>query len=430
MTKTFPIDFVRQFIEQSLHEEHNKYPTKYFGGANQVNLFSFYEQLEKDDEVNRYTEMYRDLSNQQNRTGLIMNGTIIAPENPTITNINQCLIVPMTFTCNFRVKLADRDMALETINHLIELYKGRKIDIAELNTGKLFKVGTIANNSNGSPIVTDGDCLGVINNADVVNKLTALSSQGITYSASPLGVKYFYGTSSKIETWVWDTTDLVYKKITNGSAYPNIILPPDHTSFTRYQLSISFEALRCDTPRTLNSEEYCVISFGGSATLSTYNVMLGNQLTKVGIKRLEVKASTDITVNSSIAWLEPLEMPNNNSANTQMNQLVSNRFLNNTHTDSISITINYSFILQNKPLLIQWFLYARYGIQADGSETYPYTTYVSPNMIYAVSEIWSAWGEVDIHTYKAKIVESIEIDNSESDVLTISVPFQLQGDNN
>ena len=50
-------------------------------------------------------------------------------------------------------------------------------------------------------------------------------------------------------------------------------------------------------------------------------------------------------------------------------------------------------------------------------------------MIYQVSEIWSAWGEVDVHTYNAKIVESIEIDNSESDVLTISVPFQLQGEN-
>ena len=87
--RSFPIDFVRQVIEQTLLEEKIKEPNKYFGGDSQVKLFSFYEQLQKDDEVNRYVEIYRDLTEQQNRTGLIMNGTIIAPENPTITNVNQ-----------------------------------------------------------------------------------------------------------------------------------------------------------------------------------------------------------------------------------------------------------------------------------------------------------------------------------------------------
>ena len=88
--KGFSIDFIRQVIEQKLLEEHIKEPTKYFGGKGQVNLFSFYEQLQKEDEVNRFVEVYRDLTEQQNRTGLIMNGTIIAPENPTITNLSQC----------------------------------------------------------------------------------------------------------------------------------------------------------------------------------------------------------------------------------------------------------------------------------------------------------------------------------------------------
>ena len=121
--RSFPIDCCRQVIEQTLLEEKIKEPNKYFGGDSQVKLFSFYEQLQKDDEVNRYVEIYRDLTEQQNRTGLIMNGTIIAPENPTITNVNQCLIIPMSFTCNFRVKLKDRDMALDTINNLIGVLK-------------------------------------------------------------------------------------------------------------------------------------------------------------------------------------------------------------------------------------------------------------------------------------------------------------------
>ena len=36
MLKNFPIDFVRQIIEQGLLEEHIKNPSKYFGGKNQL----------------------------------------------------------------------------------------------------------------------------------------------------------------------------------------------------------------------------------------------------------------------------------------------------------------------------------------------------------------------------------------------------------
>ena len=45
--KTMSIDYVRELIENTLAEEHEKNPN-FFGGKNQVNLFSFYEQLQKD----------------------------------------------------------------------------------------------------------------------------------------------------------------------------------------------------------------------------------------------------------------------------------------------------------------------------------------------------------------------------------------------
>ena len=59
--KAFPIDFVRQVIEQTLLEQHKLNQDLYYGGKDQVNLFSFYEQLQKDSEVDRYVEIYRDL---------------------------------------------------------------------------------------------------------------------------------------------------------------------------------------------------------------------------------------------------------------------------------------------------------------------------------------------------------------------------------
>ena len=69
--KNFPIDFVRQIIIRTLLEEHEAHPSVYFGGGNEVSLFSFYEQLQKEEQVNRFTEIYQDLVNQQNRSGII-----------------------------------------------------------------------------------------------------------------------------------------------------------------------------------------------------------------------------------------------------------------------------------------------------------------------------------------------------------------------
>lgn len=439
----FPIDFVRQVIEQTLFEEHVK-NEKLFGGSNQVNLFSFYEQLQKEEEVNRYVEIYRDLTEQQNRLGLIMNGTIIAPENPTITNINQCLIIPMSFTCSFRVKLKDRDSAIDTINNLIQVLKGRKQDIAELDNGSLFKVGTIGNNISGNPLIRDGDFLGVMSSGDIDDdcdtKMTTLTSTPYSFTQeAPTQEHYYYvENSGKIKVVKYyqsissqDETINNYEYITDQDLYPNIPFPKEHNSFTKYSLSLSFDSIRCDEPRNLNADEYCVISFGGSATLVSKGVYLGNEMTKLSIKKLKVLSKSTITITDTQTWLEPLEIPSGNNADTRINQLVSNNFVSNTHTDSIAISLQYTFILdRNIPLLNQFFKYARYGIQASGSSASTYANAVSPNVIYEIKEIWSSWGDIDQYVYKGKIIESIDIENTEADTLTITLPIQVQGDNN
>ena len=441
MLKGFPIDFVRQVIEQTLLEEKIKNPSKYFGGSSQVKLFSFYEQLQKDDEVDRYVKIYRDLTNQQNRMGIIMNGTIIAPENPTITNIHQCLIIPMSFTCAFRVKLADRDMALDTINHLFDVLKGRKRDIAELDTGELFMVGTIANRVDGTPSIECGDYIIGFNSdnptsANFVSRFQQYSSMyGITNNLEFGDYVYFKGINSlkvaiKEEVIEEDVSTTVYKVIEDDGTYPDVIFPPTHTSFTPYKVSISFDSIRCDEPRNLNSEEYCVISFGGSATLVSDSVFLGNDLTKLNIKRKLIKSSVDITISDSDHWLEPLEIPSGNSADTQVNQLLSNRFITNTHTDNLTISMQYTFIVDKSiDIIKQWFEYGRYGKQADGTSI-TYTNGITPNMIYEITEIWASWGNIDKYTFNGKIIESIDLENSESDTLTMTIPFQLQGANN
>ena len=540
MIKGFPIEFVRVALEQTLQKLHNDNPNL-VGGKNQIEIHSFYEQLKGQDEVDRFVETFRDLTEQQNRSGLIANGILMSPENPTITNLYTSMIIPMSWACSLRVKLSDRDLMLETINALIEELKGSKVDIAELkcrdDQGRAiyvpFAVGTIGH-IDGTPYIKCGDYIGDFisstpTNNDIKTRLSSLGAIGlgtnltnneylylgangeikvaqitkgisnilgtiptpypdITTSGSDDIILTFTSTNSfdsvpdistiKFHFYLTDgydqedkeivptsyqasivngklqiratflnllsnfetsfiATDVLISSITTtitsideykliASSEYDIIFPPTHESFEKYKLSLSFEGLRCDTPRTLNGDEYCEISFGGSATLVNNGVKLGNDLVKLSIVKSKIMAESPITFTSApVYWLEPLELPSGNGANTIPNQLVSNAFKVNTHTDSLTLTLQYTFILDtDQTFLNQLYKYGRYGTQGITVND------VSPNMIYSVDEWWSSWGVVDKETFKAKLVESVDIENTESDTMTITITLQVQGENN
>ena len=540
MIKGFPIEFIRVALEQTLLKNHIDNPNL-VGGRNQIEIHSFYEQLKTQEEVDRFVKTFRDLTEQQNRMGLIANGILMSPDNPTITNLYTSMIIPMTWACSLRVKLSDRDLMLETINELIEELKGSKVDIAELkcrdDQGRAiyvpFAVGTIGH-IEGTPYIKCGDYIGDFNsstptNADIKTRLSTFGAIGLgtnltnneylylgangiikvaqitkgisniqgtiptpypdittsgsddiiltftstdnfnsvpdittikfhfyltdgydqedkeivptSYQASIVNGKLqiratFLNLLSNFET-SFIATDVLISSITTtitsideykliSSSDYDIIFPPEHESFEKYKLSMSFEGLRCDTPRTLNGDEYCEISFGGSATLVNNGVKLGNDLVKLSVVKNKIMAESPITFTSApVYWLEPLELPSGNGANTIPNQLVSNAFKVNTHTDSLTLTLQYTFILDNdQTFLNQLYKYGRYGTQGITVND------ISPNMIYSVDEWWSNWGVVDKETFKAKLIESVDIENTESDTMTITVTMQIQGDNN
>lgn len=436
MLKTFPIEFIRQAIEQTLAIAH-KDNVNLFGGKEQINITSFYEQLKNQDEVDRFVETYRDIADQQNRTGLIGNGVILSPENPTITNLYSSLIIPFSWTCSIRCTLANRDQMLITINNLISELKGRKCDIAQLDCidenghicAKPFVVGTIGEND-GAPILENGVYIGELENAiQLETKLIERYQQnGVNISTSNYSWLYCENNGLlKVVAIENGDTDTAQFLVDDGT-YDDIIFPQEHTNFEKFKLSMSFDSLRCDEPRTLNSEEYCEISFGGSCTLVSDKVALGNDLIKIGVIRKQIKAETPITyTNQTIQYLEPLEMPSGNSANTQLNQLVSNKFKTNSHTDGIGLNIQYSFIADfNIDLIKWWFDYARYGNIENDSDNKPL---ISPNIIYEISEFWSSWGIVKNKKYLGKIVDNIDIENTESDTLTLGITMQVQGEN-
>lgn len=433
MLKTFPIDFVRQILEQKLLEEH-MIDVNLLGGKEQVAITSFYEQLKSQDEVDRFIETYRDLTEQQNRTGLILNGVLLSPENPTITNLYSSLIVPMDWTCSLRCTLENRDDAIITINNLIEKLKGRKVDIAQLNciddNGKSytapFCVGTIGYGD--ELVIRNGNYLGQVSNiSDVSTLITNLQSKGLDLEVT--NPTYFYvkhQNKLKVVEQKHTGNHNTYQFVEDDGTITRIVFPPEHTSFEQYKVSLSFDAIRCDEPRNLNEKEYCELSFGGSATLVSKGVKLGNDLIKITISKLKVEASTDVNYADNLTYLEPLEMPSGNNLSTQVNQLMSARFLTKPHADSITPTLQYTFILdETNPLLNAWFRLARYGYWS--LSTANVGDKISPNTEYGVTEIWSSWGNYNKEYCVTKKVENIDIDNTESDTLTISVSFQVVG---
>ena len=432
MLKIFPIDFIRQAFEQKLLEEHKK-DVNFFGGKDQVNIFSFYEQLKSQEQVDRFVENYRDLSDQQNRSGLILNGVLVAPENPTITNLYSSTIIPMSWTCSMRCLIENRDQAIWTINNLIEKLKGRKVDIAQLNCvdeqGKAycepFMVGTIGQND-GEPSLKDGDYIGTLANANAATtKIGEYTDQGITYDTSK--DHWFYCQNNNLlKVIYYNHTTNSYSFLEDDGTHNDIVFPPEHTSFEKYKVSFSFDAIRCDEPRNLNAEEYCELTFSGSATLVSSGVQFGNDLLKIMVQKLGYQAETYISfTNAPKYYLEPLEMPSGNNANTQINQLVSNNFLSNSHTDAIALTLQYTFIYdKNIDLIKQLFNYARYGTRGLTVND------ITPNLEYKVIEYWCSWGDFENKEIKTKLVENVDIENTESDTLTLSLTMQIQGENN
>ena len=121
-------------------------------------------------------------------------------------------------------------------------------------------------------------------------------------------------------------------------------------------------------------------------------------------------------------------MPSGNNPNIKVNQLVSNNFKSNTHADSLSVVLQYSFVVSDDiPLLEQWFEYGRYGEVNVNSSNELQT--MSPNLIYNVYEIWSYWGKIKTKVKKTRIADSTDIDVTEGDTMTVSVVLQIQGDN-
>lgn len=425
--KTFAIDFVRAIIDYKLsfNDDEEYYSNDNYNG---IANFSFYEHLASDEEVNRYKKTFEELTRQQNRTHLAGFGIFSFENSPTITNLYDAFISPFEFAYRVRCKLANRDKMLGTLYHLIDELKGRKVDVAQFDTGVLFPVGTITNE------LKVGDFVGEITeNVSIDDLITNLSNIGIEIPTFYEGDYLYAENNGKLVRYEY----LSSLWVENETYFINNL---EHKSFTKYKVSLALNDIAISQPFTLNSEEMVTFLLGGSATLVNSGVRLGNDLVRVFLKKYKIITSDN--ANSDIYFdtlatnenktndyyeVEPLELPSNANANTFQSQLRSNFFLPNSHTDSVGHLLQYSFACDmENDLLKSFFNYARYHECNLGENNTIVYDSITPNIIYEIVELWSAWGNVDKHTSYGKLIEDIDIENTEADITTISLSFQLQ----
>ena len=420
MIKVFQIEFVRQALETKLSSFISN--TELFN-SDDIVLVSFYENLKSDDEVKRYVELYRTIVDEQNITGKIGYAILAVTDNPSITNLRTTFVSPFEWSCNMRCSLENRDKMTATIYQLIDELKGRKVDIAQLDTGKLLVVGTIDDEIKNYDYVGDVDSATYA--VDIVNLIASITANGTTETASDL--EYLYANCNGVIK--------LYRLV--GAVWTEQVGAVEtHTSFEKYKIDLGFDDIKCTEPYTLNSEDYCNITFGGTATLVSYKVRLGNDMVKLFIGKNYIRISSseiyDFKTDGVITYteLEPLELSSGNSSNDVPNQIRSNFFKTNSHTDSIAITLQYSFICDlSIDLIEKWFDYARYGESDLGDNNSFLPTSITPNVVYSIKELWSSWGEVKVKTIKTKIAGDISIENTESDVMSMTLTMQIQGEN-
>ena len=424
MIKTMQIDFLRAVFQWHLFL--NREDTNYFND-NDIKLFSFYESLVNEEEVARYVDTYQKLVEQQDLESYIGLGVLAMTQSPTITNLKTMFISPFEWSTSIRCKLANRDKVLATIYKFIDELKGMKEDVALLDNGKIVPVGTVYRygDSGTNIYLADYDYIG-----DITSYESA--SVGITTLIASLNTKVGITSNNLHYVYVEKSGKLyLYEYDSQHSIWVDTELVPDHESFEKYKLDFAFDNMRATQPFELDGNKYCEIAFGGSCTLTDEYAKLGNDLVRVFLRKKEVvlNDSTPQTFSRAKEEVEPMECPSGNNPNLIITQVRSNHLHTKSHTDSVSTNLTYTFAYDKSiKILHELFLYGRYGINNFGEGGVFQESTITPNIIYEITEIFSSWGTVEVITQSVKLNESVDIENTESDVMTIKLPFQKQGD--
>jgi hypothetical protein len=378
---------------------------------NTIFLASFYEQIQDDEQINRYVDTIKELLALQNREKSESNykamGIIAQSGNAEIINIKQNYISPLEYQARFDIELNDRDYVLGKLKTLINDLRGRKFDLIQLTNGQIVipKEPTI-NISNGklnleNNILIAGEFESQnIGDSDIISEIVA------KYNFANNTLYTFYTFRSLVLGGPYnELTKSTFRRVGGVDSVVQIVSLGQVSN--RWKLSLSFDGIQSQEPYINNGVDRVFLFFGGSATIVESKVSLGNDIV---LNTIQVGKNT-----GTIFTVEPTEIPASLSVSDDTFQTYANGYRTQDRNMAIGNKMAYSFIYDNTiSLYNDLYTYARFGTNAS--------TYAQ--QVFTIKEYRYSFGVLTTNTFFAKLGD-VATSNTNGDVMTLSVNFKV-----
>ena len=388
---------------------------------NTIFLASFYEQIQDDQQIERYVETIKELLALQNREKSESNykamGIIAQSGNAEIINIKQNYISPLEYQARFDIELNDRDYVLGKLKTLINDLRGRKFDVIALESGAIR-------------ILPDNYTINQTTNKIVLNATGTFVSVGGSnpIETTPTSfITHLNTTYHQIQSSTAFTLNVAYTLlfIYNNDYYSRVITRTGASSYTygnpvkigdveqTYKLSLSFDGIQSQEPYINNGVDRVFLFFGGSATVVESKVSLGNDII---LNTIQVGKN-----EGEIYEVEPTEIPASLSVSDDTFQTYANGYRTQDRNLAIGNKMAYSFIYDNTNTLYNdLYAYARFGVAVTPAPA----NIILPQQIFTIKEYRYSFGILTTNTFFAKLGD-VATSNTNGDVMTISVNFKI-----
>jgi hypothetical protein len=378
---------------------------------NTIFLASFYEQIQDDQQIERYVETIKELLALQNREKSESNykamGIIAQSGNAEIINIKQNYISPLEYQARFDIELSDRDYVLGKLKTLINDLRGRKFDMLLGVSGKAYTTEQPLSFNGVKPVMRNNMFVSYSADYNWQTSSDFIPDLKDTYHFEALPyVVYMDGGDG-------DTLSGLYKLTIGfaGGVHSLSSFQKLENSFTRYKLSLSFDGIQSQEPYINNGVDRVFLFFGGSATVVEANVSLGNDII---LNTIQVGKNTGTTYT-----VEPTEIPASLSVSDDTFQTYANGYRTQDRNLAIGNKMAYSFIYDNTNALYNdLYAYSRFGTTPTG------TASTLPQQVFTIKEYRYSFGVVVINTFFAKLGD-VATSNTNGDVMTLSVNLKV-----
>jgi hypothetical protein len=376
-------------------------------------LASFYEQIQDDEQINRYVDSIKELLALQNREKSESNykamGIIAQSGNAEIINIKQNYISPLEYQARFDIELSDRDYVLGKLKTLINDLRGRKFDVIALANGQIRIVAEPSLNLQARRMLVSSQKANNFVTISNTNPIETTPTNFLTH----LRATYNFATGNYTATLWFNYGNNLYSRNIISTVSGGVQSFTFGTAINlgvvegQYKLSLSFDGIQSQEPYINNGVDRVFLFFGGSATIVESKVSLGNDIITTTIQ-VGKDSGTEYTV-------EPTEIPASLSVSDDTFQTYTTGYQSVDRNMAIGNKMSYSFIYDNSNAFYNdLYQYARFGKKSD----------VYTQIVLTIREYRLSFGNLVFDTFYAKLGD-VSTSNTNGDVMTINATLKI-----